>query len=634
MNFRKYRPGQEQAHEVVVSRIRQIVQLASMTREELEASLGDRYTAIVLPTRYGKSDVIRCTAIDLYRTEHISAALVLSPNRLLRDQIIDPPKFAEMIQRYQIGGAGSLRCRSLDGKAADLMNPTENGEFLLSATIQLIENSARDYADWVESMLYRHHAPVLIYVDEAHTGSEANEWGSVVETLARRGACVCLLTATPMRSDGRRISGFQFEMMGDDEDVTIYRPRTHEDPAKVNIDVYDGVKRRLRLIAHHTTTFKQAWAERPSPLCRISRLPFDIEGHDLGLPTSLSKLSPSVVRQNLGRITKALSVMRAGVQAFVQQLHQLRNLESDVAGIVFVGNDDDRLQRTNEHANQVRGLIEELDSSLDVVIATSSDGNAGIDKIQRFGRGRGDVLIVKQMASLGLDIGRLKVALDLSPIRTPAAYIQRIMRIATPYRRAEVCVLIGPDDCLNRQLFEILVREEGGEATTVDLHFNKTYVKDREDSEARSLFAIGDVVDADFDDSLGIKAAAMLRPDVDALVAAVPELLSVLTHAQLGTRLATSNLTFGQRSAAVVNTTVVADDLRGDINNLAKEEIKRRVGQPYSAERWRATSRDLFVEVYRSVGVRPGYTLDTIDDLSVLKQIKVAFERIVQAQES
>jgi hypothetical protein len=634
VNRRRYRPGQDEAHAVIVERVKAAGRVSTLTAAELVDTVAERYTAIVLPTRYGKSDVIRCTAIEMYRREYVSASLVLNPNRLLRDQLVDSVRMNATLQRYLIEGAASLKYRALEGKPADLHSPTANEEFLVSATIQLSVEQLPYYEQWVEHMLYRHHAPVLVYIDEAHTGSERNHWGHAVERLVRHGACACLLTATPMRSDGARIPGFDFDVITENP-IKQYKVRDGESPNRIIVDVYGGTSQTLKLRAHHTTTFKQAWAEEPRPLCRISRLPFDVELKDVTdveQAVCLSELPPTGVRQHLGKITRSAVVVRAGVERMVQQLRALRGLQPDIAAIVFVGNDEDPAKRVNEHAQLVRSAIESIDPSFEIVIATSSDGNDGTEKIQRFARGRGDVLIVKQMASLGLDVPRLKVGLDLSPIRTPAAYIQRVMRIATPYTPAEVCVLIVPDDCLNRALFDTLISDEGGEARADQLELLMSYPKDREDQAQRTLFTVDGIAESDFDDSQGVHAAAALRPDVDQIVSAIPELLSIVTHAQIAQRLVKSGLIVGHRPETSVNTGSVADDLRADINEDAKDEAKRRLkaimGDGYDGAVYQMLIRTVYTEAKAAAGARPGCTLEEIADLEVLKRIKVALVRM------
>jgi hypothetical protein len=195
-------------------------------------------------------------------------------------------------------------------------------------------------------------------------------------------------------------------------------------------------------------------------------------------------------------------------------------------------------------------------------------------------------------------------------------------------------VLIVPDDCLNRALFDTLISDEGGEARANELSLIKTYEKERESSESPSLFSVGGVTGADFDDSEGIRAAAALRPDVDAVMNAVPELLSVMSHAQLAMRLVSSGLMIGHRMEVSVNTGDIAADLKKDINRLAKDETMRRLrhaGIAYSGAAYRSVITDVWREAYVVVGV-PWLEFDTIVEIETLKLIRLGFERLLQSQ--
>ena len=69
LNLEALRIGQRGAVSTIVNRVRE--------REP--------YTAIVLPTRYGKTDVMRVAGMQLLYSGHISRALILVPNEFLRD---------------------------------------------------------------------------------------------------------------------------------------------------------------------------------------------------------------------------------------------------------------------------------------------------------------------------------------------------------------------------------------------------------------------------------------------------------------------------------------------------------------------------------------------------------------------
>ena len=136
-----------------------------------------------------------------------------------------------------------------------------------------------------------------MFVDEAHTGSTENLWGRCVNELARAGAFVVLLTATPFRTDREHIPGFELEQVSVDN--VVRRRRSDQDPELW--DEYHGRRFIYQLNAHHTTTFREAWAtQNPPVLCDITRRPFDIETEDIDVLTGeikrtrlLSKLPPA-----------------------------------------------------------------------------------------------------------------------------------------------------------------------------------------------------------------------------------------------------------------------------------------------------------------------------------------------------
>ena len=140
------------------------------------------------------------------------------------------------------------------------------------------------------------------------------------------------------------------------------------------------------------------------------------------------------------------------------------------------GNYEDRA--TNRYANEVMEIIQEecdavpQERKLKAVIATIAVSDAA-QIIKDFQEGDGDILIVKMMASAGLDIARLKVALDLSTVRTDGSFVQRVMRIATRWERdGRAAILkalyITPDDCLGQELYQRLIYDQGGGGSAVE----------------------------------------------------------------------------------------------------------------------------------------------------------------------
>jgi superfamily II DNA or RNA helicase len=615
VDLNAYRDGQLKAHKVIVERI----------------SAGEKYTSIILPTRYGKSDIIRCSAIELFRSKKVATSIVLSPNTLLRDQIREAKRVQEMHMRYHIAGKGLKYGRIMFAKGA----PNANGEFLLSSTMQLFDQNVGFFSAWTDSIIAKTGLPPLIFIDEAHTGSEVNSWGNTAKQLASAGARIVLLTATAMRSDGHAIPGFDFELV-EAEEVKVYKTSPGSAPELIRVDVYEGLRQRLRLVPDHETTFREAWEEQPSPLCKISRLPFDV---DLSLmaedaeprPTMLSSLKPTPIRLRLGKIVKDNLVVDRGARMLVTELQSFRKLDPMAAAIVFCSNDDEPTKYANKYAKQIRTAIEKLDPDLSVSIATSSDGNEGTEKIKRFAKGQSDVLIVKQMASLGLDADRMKVCLDLSPIRTAAAYVQRLMRIATPRGMVRHCVYICPDDCIGKALFDSLISDSGGECKADSLNLVESYEKEREPSDD-DIFSVNGTQDADFEDSHFNKSKAEQLATVRSCLSVFPELTSFLSHSEVAERVGRSGMELKVLPDLPEHTDSDIAGLRVGITTIVKAIAIRRTGQPYSQELFGEKSKEVYLECYRAANIPQGLRLKEINDIALLQRIKAEAERLANAQ--
>ena len=128
----------------------------------------------------------------------------------------------------------------------------------------------------------------------------------------------------------------------------------------------------------------------------------------------------------------------------------------------------------NQYANLVKEILQEEGREFKVVIATSKIDGDPAQAIEDFAKGPrgGDILVVKMMASAGLDIARLKVALDLSTVRTPVSFVQRVMRICTRWDRDSGepvlwATYITPDECRGRELYNDLIYDLGGASATI-----------------------------------------------------------------------------------------------------------------------------------------------------------------------
>ena len=622
-HYDRLRKGQREAIEMIEARV---------------ARSGADTTAIVLPCRYGKSDVIRLASTSLWATGQACAALALSPGEILRDQLGDTARWDTGFKRYGV----TLKSTP---QIATILKPkvryNANGEAFVSATIQLALANLPDFAEWVESEVHRTGLPVVVFIDECHSSSSENEWGKIVPALTAAGAHVVLLTATPERADGMRIPGFRFDVV-DEGEIKIWRTRPHhENPELVTVDVFEGRKQKLQLEPDYAVTFGEAWREIPGAepiLCKISRHTFDVQLRLVGLGDEesawLSELKPTRVAGVLGRVVRHPLAIQEGCKELLAALDHRRELHPAFQAIVYCGNDiekgDDR--QKDKQPNAIRAELLRQRPGLDISIATSADDGKTI--IESFAAGHGDVLIVKQMAGMGLDLPWVKVGLDLSATRTFAALIQRMFRPATPHGDAVACEWITPDDVLSAAYFKRAVTDEGGEASATDLAFVETYDKERPDPPGPEQVVVDDVRAGHFDDCSGRDGEPQRWELVEEFMTLFPLATSFYTHAEIADKAAVFKASAGQDHggeepvATVRNTAVGAAALRGEIVDMAKQITWRylKVNRlPYSSfgrvidELWREA---------KIAAAWPGGELSGNDDLDALQRIHDAWAQI------
>lgn len=622
------RKGQREAIQMIESRV---------------ARTDAKTTAIVLPCRYGKSDVIRLVSTQLWATGRSSAALALSPGEILRDQLSDAARWDAAYKRY---GVILKRVPQIITilKPKARFNP--NGEAFLSATIQLAQVNLDLVCTWVESEVHRTGLPVIVFIDECHSSSDKNEWGKVVPALITAGAHVVLLTATPERADGQRIHGFRFNVV-DEGEIKIWRSRPHQErpDEMITVDVYEGRKQKIVLEPDYAVTFGEAWNEviEGDPiLCKISRQTFDCELHKVdvssdGGATWLSELKPDKAREVLGRVVRHPVAIGEGCRRLLAALDNRRDLDPHFQAIVYCGNDIEG--EDDKHLNDIKTELVRQRKSLKVRMATmasSSEGGdmKGKDIIESFAGGMGDVLLVKQMAGMGLDLPWVKVGLDLSPTRTFPALVQRMFRPATPHEGAVACEWISVDDVVSAAYFQRAVTDQGGEATATDMALTDTYDKERKDRPDREPVTVSDTRAGKFDDCSGRLGEPQQWEQVEEVLTLFPRMTSVYTHAEIAELVKVRSQAAeeeGEAPATVRDTGIAADALRGEINDLAKKATHRylemnrlpRYGQSYGN-----AIKTLWTEARKASSWPYGVELSELDDLNMLQRMHDAWVQI------
>lgn len=617
----KPRPGQQAALDTILSRF----------------ARGERYTAVVLPTRYGKSDVIRTATLLGVELNLIACSLVLSPNGFLVKQLLKPDKWTRCLQRFSADWLkeNNYPPISFQPKYARLpkvkARPNANGEHLLSATVQLIERNRDIFSDWVESVRHATGLPVAVFMDESHTGSESNKWGAALKQLAGSGALVVLLTATAERSDGKVILGFEFDEV-ETEPTTVHVAHPGSIPELIRVDVYEGIKRRLQLRPDHETAFGQAFDE--DALAKVSHTPIDVDLSEVAGDTFigfLSELPASRVPAALDKVVRHPEMIRLGCQELITSLRRFRKTIPGALAIIYCGNDDQRngaSRGDNQHLELVRAELRRQAPDLKAMIFTSDNEDAEDELIAFCEGGNADIAIVKQMAGLGLDSQLLKVGLDLSIVRAYGASVQRMMRVATP--PPLVSHWISPADLLSRATFQRLVRDQGGEAKAAELTLIDSYEVERKE-KVQEVWRVGDAMPGDFDDSEQYSGTRDEYPVVQQFLSSFPALRSEYTDAYIAHHLRGFRLPEAADSGPVVaqDTGAQADAIRIEINQVGDEATKALFG--YRGRPWGKYGdfrKEVFAEAYRIANWPRDTELGQLDDLRLLLAVRDAIQQV------
>lgn len=585
------RDGQEEAIQVIKQRIKQ----------------QEPYTAIVLPTRYGKSDVIRLSSYLLKEYGLISTTIALSPNTVLRDQLVAPLQIYKMWERYN--GPRDISLNQDEDPLPE--NLGREGEHLTSLTTQMVTQRISEIVKWTDYFIHKHKKPVMFFMDECHNGSDANVWGGAIKRLIDVGAKAVLCTATPFRDDAEKILGFDYENIG--EESVEFKTYTDIDDNLVRVDVKTGKKYILKLKAHHETSFKEAWRADPAIIMHMSRFPFDVKVRLNGDKNNIKKLSEMTLtesKKHLGSICRRQDVISAAVEAGIKDMMARRRATPDSATICFCCNDatnDNNDVEANIHAKIIKETFHNMDKSLRVEIVTSKlDNNANEfqarakEKMTNFlENGKGDILIVKQMASVGVDCPRIKTVIDLSSNRTVAGSIQKYMRGATPHGEHTSFSLITPNDFAGRKCFESFFEKQGGDANAYDIETTDTYIKEKKPGPnwEPSDVEIIEICPSGFNDTKGNVAEASSQKEVEKEIRRFPELLKLLTHAEISKRI-NEEETKESTPSEIINTTTQKKNLISVINPRAKSmagTLMHKQGIDY------ATNKDLFKDYKKAI---------------------------------
>lgn len=632
------RPGQLAAFMVTAQRIRS----------------GQLATSAVLPTRYGKSDTQRLVQMQIHAEATVCGTVQLTPSLYLVRQFCSDSEVLEMAKRYGI-------CPSLAVKLRQAQPDDEwfaNSEYCVAMTMQMatMKHNPQILVENAQQWAEKTGLPVHLSIDECDETVLGRSRGNLVERWIKAGFPFSMWTALAVREDGERVPGFDYEEIASEEGVRVESfPEIQQDgEIKRRVNTIAGRRVQIRIKANHETTFREAWDESPSPLCHLNRLVVDVDLEDEdGNPIGkLSEQSESLGRSALGKATMNDAAITQGVRYLLQDMKQNRAADERCTAIVFTGNDREEVSNEdNFHAKLVETKIHELSfecgfrKKLRVVVATVKKEDKIADLLDDFVSGRGgDILIVKQAAGRGLTAPHLKTLLDLSSVRKARSYVQRLMRVATPFHSIRTATVITLADKVGTDLWKTYIQDQGGETDPdmvqfVDDELIRTKLVDINDPPDDGGVSVSGAALQMFDDSMGLFGSAAQYPLVAKIVEALPEAKARNTLAEIAKKLHDVGLDITQSdvlrtASAPVGLGSEIKQLQDAIHAKAKAIVSRDT--PYmgvgsdESEAYREAMSILYAGAKRAAGVAATMTLRSITNVKTLKAIDAYMEARVR----
>ena len=283
--------------------------------------------------------------------------------------------------------------------------------------------------------------PPIFFFDEGHHFAR-NIWGGIARAVHAAGALTVALTATAFRQDGDDMFGFH-RAPKDPALGPMSRHRVHftphPDPTKLHRHDVTRDETTYEISADVDVPFSQGWAEG-----HIAKATFDLVDWEMkGWGTYrhddhrlLSTLPQEEARRILPSLYRDPGAIRVAAARVLRHLEAFREQSVQEATVIWYGMDDEGDSRTAS-ANQkaIKIALQELDSSLDVRIATLATDGEGDDKARETLRKfmdtktkHFDVLVLKSMGALGLDCDRVCVVVLWNTTRSLGQMIQMAMR--------------------------------------------------------------------------------------------------------------------------------------------------------------------------------------------------------------
>lgn len=512
-----------------------ILQAADMT---LASYLkGDGSIGHNLPPRMGKSTLIHILAIEFQK---IGAPFVhvLAPWTNLTKQITNAKKITDNLTRVVAESWDdtfvSQAMTALPSTRYWQRQKKGEAPYTLIATTVHLANSNSGNTSGAISLAYESYGrrPVII-VDEVHLMALGQRWADLLVSFQQAGAFVVAMTGTAKRADDACILGFEQHKQSEWEEKSEVVTTEKGTPYYKDVDGLpvllrdDKRERRVvneRKIVTVATGLTVGWDEAFAKgwMHGVTTQPQDFDVVLDGQTARISDVALDVARRNLGRWVRSAECCRHLAKKGVEWLsaRRARKLERNTKMLIVtaadeLGSRDDK--DSNIHAREMRRQVEafigedpllsEQDLLIEVCTSTTATGepdDKAAEKLYRFGltrtddKGREpiDVLIVKGMGLVGLDVPECKILLDCSTFRVGPIKSQLATRPLTVWMLedgslAPEAQIAYPQDPANQAFYESLALAafDGKQRVVVDAKEEEATVEVQEQPEPLEIQA-------------------------------------------------------------------------------------------------------------------------------------------------
>ncbi len=435
------------------------------------------------PPRYGKSSIIRCSALELCELG-APPSVVIVPWIILANQIKDPAKVADMYKRYGIERSVSFLMHRVESFKSNFWwkpeipkdLPKKSKVRLLVTTIELIFLNEEAFIDGVKEMADQYGCRVPIQIDECHLMRKDKKWGKLIKRIQDAGGYIVMYTGTPIPGMGDL---FEAEY-GDwfKTSTQLLRRRYEDGELKWFKQTLEGDSRYVKNIhGINHVSWSQAWNDPPPALAQASMIWVDVAVYDEETNEPIGQLKDiSKAALKGGRLRKVIEsdeCIAKMAEAGISRLLHRRRADNKTQMLALTGYDVGKPETRNQHAIALRDAMRQvlIDRKLDpdnfsIEIATTvkedgSPDNDALKTIQAYIDGKVDVLIVKMMGIVGLDVPSSKILLYGSPMRHGPLAWQALSRVMTIWKN-RTADIIAPCDELMRTLVSIMIEKQGG----------------------------------------------------------------------------------------------------------------------------------------------------------------------------